>query len=103
AVMDPQTERLTRYLAHLTGMGILDCRNPMLAAHQFMGILNEFSLWPWMLGREPGLAPEDDVVEEAVRMFLGRYRVPRREMVRSRGAKLGADRAYSRAGNRNNF
>ena len=52
AVMDPQTERLVRYLAHLTAMGILDCRNPMLAAHQFMGMLNEFSLWPWMMGRE---------------------------------------------------
>ena len=25
AVMDPQTERLTRYLAHLTTLGILDC------------------------------------------------------------------------------
>jgi TetR/AcrR family transcriptional regulator, regulator of autoinduction and epiphytic fitness len=87
AVMDPQTERLTRYLAHLTSMGILDCRNPMLAAHQFMGILNEFSLWPWMLGRGPTLAPDEDVVEEAVRMFLGRYRVPRREIVRSRGAQ----------------
>ena len=87
AVMDPQTERLTRYLAHLTDMGILDCRNPLLAAHQFMGILNEFSLWPWMLGREPSLAPDEDVVEEAVRMFLERYRVPRREMVRSRGAQ----------------
>jgi TetR/AcrR family transcriptional regulator of autoinduction and epiphytic fitness len=85
AVMDPQTERLTRYLAHLTDMGILDCRNPLLAAHQFMGILNEFSLWPWMLGREPALAPDEDVVEEAVRMFLQRYRVPRREMIRSRG------------------
>ena len=85
AVMDPQTERLTRYLAHLTDMGILDCRNPLLAAHQFMGILNEFSLWPWMLGREPALAPDEDVVEEAVRMFLQRYRAPRREMIRSRG------------------
>ena len=52
AVMDPQTERLVRYLAHLTAMGILDCRNPMLAAHQFMGMLNELSLWPWMMGRE---------------------------------------------------
>src|SRR3974377_2026480 len=60
AVMDPQTERLTRYLAHLTDMGILDCRNPLLAAHQFMGIFNEFSLWPWMLGREPSLAPNED-------------------------------------------
>src|ERR1700688_4277499 len=25
-VMDPQTERLVRYLAHLTALGILDCR-----------------------------------------------------------------------------
>ena len=25
---------------------------PTLAAHQFMGMLNEFSLWPWMMGRE---------------------------------------------------
>src|SRR5271166_6171727 len=40
AVMDPQTERLARYLAHLTAMGVLNCRNPMLAAHQFMGVLN---------------------------------------------------------------
>ena len=51
AVMEPQTERLTRYLAYLTAMGILDCRNPMLAVHQFMGMLNELSLWPWMTGR----------------------------------------------------
>ena len=51
AVMEPQAERLVRYLAHLTAMGILDCRNPMLAAHQFMGMLNQLSLWPWMTGR----------------------------------------------------
>src|SRR5271167_4371151 len=47
AVMDPQTERLTRYLAHLTELGILNCRNATLAAHQLMGGLNELSLWPW--------------------------------------------------------
>jgi hypothetical protein len=29
-------------------MGIIECCKPLLAAHQFMGILNEFSLWPWM-------------------------------------------------------
>ena len=28
AVMDPQAERLARYFAHLTAMGILNCRNP---------------------------------------------------------------------------
>jgi TetR/AcrR family transcriptional regulator of autoinduction and epiphytic fitness len=85
AVMDPQTDRLTRYLAHLTDLGILNCENPMLAAHQFMGILNEFSLWPWMIGRERALVSDDDVVEEALRMFLQRYGPPRRQMVRGRG------------------
>src|ERR1700674_4560975 len=38
AVMDPQPERLVRYLAHLTALGVLECRDPMLAAHQFMGM-----------------------------------------------------------------
>ena len=52
AVMDPQAERLARYLDHLTAMGVLNCRDSTLAAHQFMGVLNEFVLWPWMLGRE---------------------------------------------------
>jgi len=74
AVMDPQTERLTRYLAHLTDLSILNCQNPPLAAHQFMGILNEFSLWHLMIGRERALASDEDGVEEAVRMFLQRYR-----------------------------
>jgi TetR/AcrR family transcriptional regulator of autoinduction and epiphytic fitness len=77
AVMDPQTERLIRYLAHLTSIGVLNCRNPMLAAHQFMGVLNEFSLWPWMMGRESLPVPADVVVEEAIQMFLQRYRRPR--------------------------
>jgi TetR/AcrR family transcriptional regulator, regulator of autoinduction and epiphytic fitness len=85
AVMDPQTERLARYLAHLTDLGILNCQNPTLAAHQFMGILNEFSLWPWMIGRDRALAPDEEVVEEAVRMFLQRYRPARRQTAPRRG------------------
>jgi TetR/AcrR family transcriptional regulator of autoinduction and epiphytic fitness len=77
AVMEPQTERLVRYFAHLTAMGILDCRNPMLAAHQFMGMLNELSLWPRMTGRESVPVPEKDIIEETIRMFLRHYRRPR--------------------------
>jgi TetR/AcrR family transcriptional regulator, regulator of autoinduction and epiphytic fitness len=77
AIMEPQTERFARYLAHLTWMGILDCRNPLLAAHQFMGILNELSLWPWMTGRESVPVPEKDIIEETTRMFLQHYRRPR--------------------------
>jgi TetR/AcrR family transcriptional regulator of autoinduction and epiphytic fitness len=76
-VMDPQTERFARYIAHLTALGILDCRNPMLAAHQFTGMLNEFFLWPWMMGRESLPVPTEEVISEAVRMFLKRYRLSR--------------------------
>jgi TetR/AcrR family transcriptional regulator of autoinduction and epiphytic fitness len=50
-----------------------------------MGILNEFSLWPWMIGRERALASDEDVVEEALRMFLQRYRPPQRQVVSGRG------------------
>ena len=85
AVMDPQTERLKRYLTHLTTMGILDCRNPVLAAHQFMGMLNDLSLWPWMMGRKGLPIPEDEVAEEAIQMFLGHYRRPKSEQVPHRG------------------
>jgi TetR/AcrR family transcriptional regulator of autoinduction and epiphytic fitness len=75
-VMDPQTERLVRYLAHLTSLGILDCRNPLLAAHQFIGMLNELSLWPWMMGRGGLPVSTEDAVEETIRMFLKHYRRP---------------------------
>jgi TetR/AcrR family transcriptional regulator of autoinduction and epiphytic fitness len=74
AVMDPQTERLVRLLAHLTCMGVLNCRNPTLAAHQFMGALNDLSLWPWMMGRERIPVPDEELLEETIRMFLEHYR-----------------------------
>ena len=49
----------------------------MLAAHQFMGMLNEFSLWPWMLGRERLAVPVEEMVDETVRMFIRHYRLAR--------------------------
>ena len=70
AVMDPQTERLARYVAHLTAMGVLECDNPALAAHQFMGIFNEFSLWPLMIGRKNLAVSTEEIVEETIQMFL---------------------------------
>ena len=82
AVMDPLTERLGRYVAHLTALGVLECHNPTLAAHQFMGMLNEFSLWPWMMGRERLAVPAEEVVEETVRIFLRNYRRPRSDEAR---------------------
>jgi TetR/AcrR family transcriptional regulator of autoinduction and epiphytic fitness len=73
AIMDPQTERLIRYLTHLNASGIIDCRNPTLAAHQFMGMLNELSLWPWMIGRTRIAVPAEDVIESTIQMFLQHY------------------------------
>lgn len=73
-VMDPQTERLVRYFAHLNTIGILSCRNPVLAAHQFMGMLNELSLWPWIMGHPGPPVSGMDAVEETIQMFMGHYR-----------------------------
>ena len=68
--------KLVFELPDLTADGILNCRNPLIAAHQFMGLLNEFSLWPWMMGREGVPVPDEDVVEEAIQMVLRHYRRP---------------------------
>lgn len=76
AVMDPIADRFTRYLAHLTALGVLGCRNPLLAAHQFMGALNELSLWPWMVGRESLPVSAEEIIDETIRMFLEHYRRP---------------------------
>ena len=73
-VMDPKTTRLERYFAHLTALGILTCSNPLLAAHQFMGMLNEISLWPWMMGREALPISVEVAVDETILMFLSHYR-----------------------------
>ncbi len=77
AVMDPQTDRFVRFLTHMTAMGILNCHRPVLAAHQFMGALNEFTLWPRMMGRESLPVPEDELIDETAQMFLQHYRGPR--------------------------
>ena len=76
AVMDLQTDRLIRLLTHLTSLKVLNCRNPILAAHQFMGALNDVSLWPMMLGRDRIPIVDDEINEETVRMFMTHYGAP---------------------------
>jgi TetR/AcrR family transcriptional regulator of autoinduction and epiphytic fitness len=93
AVMEPQIERLARYFSHLTAVGILACRNALLAAHQFAGILNEFFLWPWMMGRQGTPVPAEEVIEEAIRMFLQRYRCPQSKQGR-RPAQSASSSAF---------
>ena len=56
--------------------GMITCAHPELAAHQFMGLVQEFVIWPRVMAIGKGLAdlPANDVViEEAIAMFLSRY------------------------------
>ncbi|MEI8394717.1 MAG: TetR/AcrR family transcriptional regulator [Rhodospirillaceae bacterium] len=74
SVLKPYLDRFARYLSYLTSLSVLDCPNPFLAARQFLGLLNEPILWPRVLGQDSESPAPDTVVEEAVRMFLLRYR-----------------------------
>jgi TetR/AcrR family transcriptional regulator of autoinduction and epiphytic fitness len=42
-----------------------------------MGALNDLSLWPWMMGRKRISVPDEEVIEETIRMFLKHYRAAR--------------------------
>lgn len=74
SVLGPHLERFTRYLSYMTSLGILDCPHPLLAARQFLGLLNEPTLWRRVLGRDVAPASSEVVIEEAVGMFLLRYK-----------------------------
>ncbi|TWF89732.1 TetR/AcrR family transcriptional regulator [Streptomyces capillispiralis] len=56
--------------------GRLRCPDTRLAARQFMGMVQEFLVWPRIMAFEEetaGQPPADVVIEEAVRTFLARY------------------------------
>ncbi len=74
SVLSPYLERFERYLSYLTSLGMLDCSHPLLAAQQFLGLLNAPILWPLVLGQESAPLSPDVVAEEAIHMFLLRYR-----------------------------
>jgi len=74
SVLDPYLNRFASYLSQQTSSNILDCPHPVLAAHQFLALLNEPILWQRILGRDIAPVPPETVVEEAVRIFLLRYR-----------------------------
>lgn len=82
SVLKPYLDRFGRYLSYMTSLDVLDCPHPLLAAQQFLGLLNETILWPRVLGRDSVAPSPDIVVEEAVRMFLLRYKPTQREGAR---------------------
>ncbi|MGW5442942.1 TetR/AcrR family transcriptional regulator [Streptomyces asiaticus] len=75
---EPLTRALIECLQRLHETGKINCPSPGLAAHQFLGLLQEFIIWPQVMAIGPdvmNIPPFDVVVEEGIAMFLGRYGV----------------------------
>jgi len=74
---EPVLKAFAQALATMSRKGRLTCKDPELAAHQFMGLVQEFAIWPKVMAIGDGLRdlPSNKlVVKEAVAMFLDRYR-----------------------------
>lgn len=74
-------ETFTACLRDMSQNGVLSCPSPELAAHQFLGLLQEFVIWPHVMsiGPDARSLPSDELVmEEAVAMFISRYSPDRR-------------------------
>lgn len=74
SVHKPYLDRFARYFEHMTQLGVLEVPHPLLAAHQFLGLINGPTLWPRVLNQAGIAEPPETVIEEAVRLFLLRYR-----------------------------
>ncbi|MGA5159468.1 TetR/AcrR family transcriptional regulator [Streptomyces pseudogriseolus] len=76
----PVAAAFTDRLDALVRAGRLRCPDTRLAARQFMGLVQEFLVWPRVMAftEETAAGPDPDVViDEAVRTFLARYAPPR--------------------------
>ncbi|ARP73558.1 TetR/AcrR family transcriptional regulator [Streptomyces pluripotens] len=72
----PLAQTFTACLREMSETGVIDCPHPELAARQFLGLIQEFVIWPQVMAIGPDvmkLPPTDLVVEEAIAMFLSRY------------------------------
>ncbi|MFZ4191734.1 TetR/AcrR family transcriptional regulator [Streptomyces pseudogriseolus] len=75
----PVAAAFTDRLDALVRAGRLRCPDTRLAARQFMGLVQEFLVWPRVMAftEETAAGPDPDVViDEAVRTFLARYAPP---------------------------
>jgi TetR/AcrR family transcriptional regulator, regulator of autoinduction and epiphytic fitness len=75
---EPVLKGFAAALAAMAAKGMIACPHPALAAHQFMGLVQEFVIWPRVMAIGKGLAdlPDNEVViDEAIAMFLSRYGV----------------------------
>lgn len=59
-----------------SGAGLLHCHDPLLAAHQFFGLILECVFWPFVMAIGPAtseLVTVEVAIDEAVKMFMARY------------------------------
>lgn len=72
----PRMAALAAGLARLHTDGRLNCPAPDIAAWQFVGLVQEFLVWPKVMGigEEAGIVPPaETVIAEAVATFMARY------------------------------
>jgi AcrR family transcriptional regulator len=64
------------HLAWLHGEGRLLCPRPDIAAGEFFGLVQEFCVWPKVMGLTDSLAltpPTNTMIDEAIATFMARY------------------------------
>jgi TetR/AcrR family transcriptional regulator, regulator of autoinduction and epiphytic fitness len=79
---EPILKNFAAALSAMAAKGLLRCQHPELAAHQFMGLVQEFVIWPRVMAIGDALSelPANDVVvDEAIAMFLSRYGISEAE------------------------
>lgn len=71
----PRMKALAAGLAQMHKEGRLHCEHPEIAAWQFVGLVQEFIVWPKVMGIEApeDIPPTETVIEEAVLTFMARY------------------------------
>jgi TetR/AcrR family transcriptional regulator of autoinduction and epiphytic fitness len=76
----PAMTAVRSYIEMLGERGMLVIKNGERAARQFLGLIDEPLLWIRVLGRDEKIRPSErqEVVEEAVQMFLTHYRTKSR-------------------------
>ena len=71
----PRMKVLAAHFGQLHKEGRLHCEHPDIAAWQFIGLVQEFIVWPKVMAmHEPDdIPPVDTVIEEAIATFMARY------------------------------
>lgn len=69
----PLMASFVNYLASATGRGMLNCTDPELAAREYLGMIQESLLWPYVMGTDGPKRSEKTVVASAIRVFLAAY------------------------------